>query len=278
MLIIEISGKGRKIMTRRMNSYGEWALVAGAAEGVGEGFTRYLLSMGMKVLMVDHQAEALRRFSSDPAIVPGSVQTVHLDLADTDAADQCLDAASGIDCGLLVYVAAFSRVQPFLKNTPDDLDRYLDVNARTMIRLVHGFAGRFIRRGGGGILLISSLAGLIGPPLVAPYAATKGFTLILAESLHHELKPSGIDVTACCAGVTNTPAFRSSRPRFGFFKPQIQQPAEVARYGMRMIGRKAVCISGTGNRLSYFILSWLLPRSVAGRIMRSNMRALYPDL
>ncbi len=44
---------------------------------------------------------------------------------------------------------------------------------------------------------------LIGPKYVATYAATKSFSIRLAEALHDELKADGIDIMACCAGTVS---------------------------------------------------------------------------
>lgn len=256
--------------------YGDWALVAGAAEGIGEAFTRVLAGVGMNVIMVDINPKALQSLSEKIKEETGvTTRTIELDLSTPQAADICMEAVRETGCRLMIYVAAFSKISEFLDLSSAELDRSLQTNTRTVVHLVHQFAGNLKNKGTGGVLLISSLAGLIGAPLVAPYAATKGFNILLAESLHHEFKTLGIDVTACCAGVTVTPMFLSTKPRYKSFKPQIQQPEAVARYGLKMLGRKAVCISGAGNRLSFFILNRLLPRGLVGRIMDANMRSLY---
>ena len=67
-------------------------------------------------------------------------------------------------------------------------------------------------RGRGGILLMSSLAGGQGTPIVAAYAASKAFEIVLAEGLWDELRPAGVDVLACRAGPTRTPSYEASAP------------------------------------------------------------------
>ncbi len=103
----------------------------------------------------------------------------------------------------MIYVAAFSQIKKFEKYKSDDLEHYININVSTPIKLVPAFSNRLIQRNhSGGILLMSSLAGLLGMQCIVPYAALKTFTWNLAESLHHELKPHKIDVMAYIAGAT----------------------------------------------------------------------------
>ena len=85
------------------------------------------------------------------------------------------------------------------------------------------FGERFIKRGRGGIILMSSLTSSQGSPLVANYGATKAWNLILAELLWYELKGLGVDIIACAAGATDTPGYRQSLPGVNF-KPFIPAP------------------------------------------------------
>ncbi len=110
---------------------------------------------------------------------------------------------------------------------------------------------------------------------MAPYAATKAFAWNLVEALHYELKVYNIDVMACIAGATATPAYLETQPRYGLFKPAVMKPGEVAEEALKKLGRKTLFIPGLVNRTSYFILTRLLPRKAASAIANSTMRKLY---
>lgn len=122
---------------------------------------------------------------------------------------------------------------------------------------------------------MSSLAGLIGMQLVTPYAATKAFAWNLAEALHHELKPYKIDVMACIAGATATPAYLKTNPKYGWPKPAVMQPEDVAETALKNLGRKTLFIPGVANRFNYFILTRLLPRKIAASIANKTMGGMY---
>jgi hypothetical protein len=259
------------------NHYGKWALVAGAAEGIGEGFCTALAEEGFNIILVDKNAAAMRDLALKLAR-NYSIQTCELplDLALPDAAKRCLEAAVEKECRLLIYVAAYSRVSRFHELDADDLDKFLAVNTHTLLHLVHGFSNKLIQSGKtGGIILVSSLAGLIGPRYVATYAATKSFSIRLTEALHDELKEQGIDITVCCAGTVSTPTYWNGKPSFEKMKPPIMQSADVARYALGNLGKKTICIPGTTNRLQYFFLLNLIPRWMARRLVNKAMEKMY---
>ena len=64
------------------------------------------------------------------------------------------------------------------------------------------FAVGGLSRRRGGIILMSSGAGLQGAPYYSHYAATRAYNIVLAESLWAEFKPHDVDVLACVAGMT----------------------------------------------------------------------------
>lgn len=269
--------KNKNKSDRFRERYGEWALVAGAAEGLGEAFSQALARMGMNLILADNNTDKLNgtalRISRAMNV---QVRQVPLDLSFPEAPASILESMKEPDCRLLVYVAAYSSVKPFLSSSKEELDRYLSVNNRTPLHLVHGFAQKVRATGrSGGIILISSLAGLLGPPLVTPYAATKGFLIRLAESLYTEWKPLEIDVLACCAGLTHTPTYLANTPERTRNKSRAMNPSAVAGYAIRQIGKKAVCIPGWKNRLNFRLLLRLLPHALSLKIMGKTMNRMY---
>lgn len=269
--------KIKKIMQPIREKYGRWALIAGAAEGVGEGFAITLAEQKCNLILVDINDEALTILGKKLIREYGiETKTLCLDLGEPHAAGHCLALSRSVEAQLLICVAAYSKVQPFLTLTSDDLDRFIRINCQTNLHLIHGFATDLkLRNLRGGIILISSLAGLLGPQYVAAYAATKAFLIRLAESLSPELASHGIDIMACPLGTTMTPAFRRSNPKLGVIKPHIMQPAQIARQTLRQLGRKTIFIPGMVNRWQTFVLQHLMPRRMAGKIVNMMMRKMY---
>ena len=267
-------------MRKFRDKYGPCALVVGAAEGLGEAYCVALAKRKMNLVMVDNRSDELKTLSSrlneEYEIL---TQTLHLDLNNKEATAIILEAVNQLDIGLLIYNAAYSQIKPFVNYSKEELDAFLTVNAGTQIQLVHAFSKKLIsREKTGGIILMSSLAGLIGMQLVAPYAATKAFTWNLAEALNYELKPHNIDVMACISGATATPTYLKSNPKYGMIKPLVMQSETVAEEALDKLGRKSLFIPGFSNRLNYFILRRLMPRKMAASIANKTMGEMYAHL
>jgi short-subunit dehydrogenase len=169
-------------------------------------------------------------------------------------------------------------VKEFLSNSSDELDKYIDLNSRTPIHMVHSFIRSVDDQKPAGIILMASLAGLIGPPYSAPYAATKAFNIILGESLFSEFRQNGVDITVCCAGQTSTPMYWASKPSVKGRWPGVTDPSDVAEYALKNLGKKAICIPGWKNRLSFFLLTHMLPGFVAAKFVANGIRKIYPEL
>lgn len=261
-----------------LNKYGQWALIAGSAEGLGEAYSRALAQRGMNLVMVDFQEDVLLKLAGELEETQG-IRTVclHLDLAAENAPEVMMETIKELDCRLLIYNAAYSRVQPFMKNTGEDLDRYIHINTRSPIQMALSFAEKCKEAGGGGMIFMSSLAALWGTQLLGPYGATKAFNYILAESLNHELKPCHIDVMACIAGATATPAYLSTKPKYGWPRPSVMQPLEVAEKAIAHLGKKAIYIPGFSNQMNYFLLSRIFPRNISRKLFNSTTGKMYRD-
>ena len=174
-------------MSTFIKKYGPWAIVAGAAEGLGQAYSNSLAAKKINLVMIDNQLPVMEKLAMNLER-EYNIKTIqlHLDLSDKGASDQIIKTIKDIDVGLLVYNAAYSLIKPFVNHSSEELDTFIDVNSRTQIQLIYAFSKKLIlEKRSGGILLMSSLAGLIGMQLVSPYAATKAFTWNLAESLHY---------------------------------------------------------------------------------------------
>ncbi len=268
-------------ITDLCDKYGVWALVAGAAEGLGEAWSRSLAKRGINLIMVDRNREAMEQLSQDLAKQYNTkTRALELDLVEEDAADRMMDQIKETNCRFVVYNAAYSIVQRFRDNKEEDLSGYVGVNVRSPLRLVHAFTkfhgdDTHQRKA---IILMSSLAGLWGTKYLGVYGATKAFNRILAESIHTELKPLGFDVMTCIAGATSTPAYLGSNPQYGSIRPSIMQPDAVTEGALKALGKRALFVPGFNNKLTYALLSRLLPRSSTVALFNKTVGDMYRNV
>lgn len=243
---------------------------------MGAAFARDLAGRGVpSLLLVDRAGDTLSAAADELRAEGNDVRTLVVDLADPGAAAAVVDAAGEEDVGLLVSNAAIGYVGSFLDQDDDALVAQLDVNCRTPLLLVRRVLPGMVARGHGGVVLLSSLSAMRGSALVAAYAATKAWNLILAESLHDELRDTGVDVVAVLPGTTRTPGLLSSAPQAGLATANLMEPADVAREALDALGRRPSIIPSQANRDSEAFLA-SLDRAEAIHTMGDVMRATYP--
>lgn len=245
--------------------YGAWALVAGGAEGIGRAYASCIAAQGVDLLVLDRDRELLQRCCRELEAEFGiTCVAIHADLADRNILQTVMSAVADREVGLLVYNAALADVGPFYK-ADTGLDYELDkaqINMLSPLSLVYHFARPMLERRRGGIVLMSSGSGLQGSPYYSHYAATKAYNIILAESLWYEFKPYNVDVLACIAGMTLSPAVAAAVERGEGQRSIYQTPQEVASEALAALGKTPSHICGVHNRDNQALLH-SLPREQA---------------
>jgi len=250
--------------------YGAWALVAGASEGLGAAFAAALAARGIHLVLMARRAEPLE----DTARALRDAHGVEIDAHAVDLADPTLPAlleriGAEREVGVGIYNAAYSPIGDFAARPLEDLLRVIDVNVRGPVTFARTLAPPMVERGRGGLVLVSSLAGLQGSPRIATYAASKAFNTVLAEGLWGELRPSGVDVLACCAGAGRTPGYTASAATTSE-APGTLDPAVVAERTLAALGRGPRVVPGGVNKLASLLVGRWLPRRTAVSIIAKN--------
>ena len=180
-----------------LKRYGNWAIVAGASEGLGAEYAHELASRGLNLILIARREDLLQSLAKQ-LIEKYKIRAkpLVLDLSLPDAAEQVIHQTMDFDIGLLIYNAAFSAVGPLLDHKMDEHMRELHTNIHTPYKLVYLLGQHLLDRGRGGIVLMSSLSAFQGSAYISTYAATKAFNIVLAESLWEEWRSSGVDVLA----------------------------------------------------------------------------------
>jgi hypothetical protein len=257
--------------------YGQWALVAGGSEGIGAAFAEQIAARGLNLLLVARRAGPLEktaaRLRGQTAV---EIRTMSLDLGSTAALTETTRVARRLEVGLLVYNAASSYEGPYFGT---DLAKYrhvIDTNCFGAIALIDAATRPMLKRGRGGIIVMSSMAAFQGSPYVTVYSATKAFLLTLAEGLAVEMKPKGIDVLVCCPAVVRTPNYLASRPQGAKATAVDVEPDLVAREALQTLGRRSVLVPGAKARMAHLVMR-LMPRSAAVTIMAHSTRTMYGE-
>jgi len=246
--------------------------------GLGAEYARQIAARGLNLVLVAWPADGLEELAQALESHHGiETRCVALDLADRAGTRSLAEATENLEIGLVVYNAAFPRVGPFLQQDLEGKLRSIDVNCAGPLILAHVFAGPMVERGRGGIILMSSLSAFHGTALVATYAATKAFNLMLGESLWEELGGSGVDVLVVCPGATRTPGWKQSQARIkGLLATPVMEPTPVVARALEALGRHPLVVTGRANRLFGFFLNRLMSRRSAVDLLARSMRRMYP--
>ncbi len=253
-----------------VNQYGSWAVVTGASDGVGKAMVGYLAEAGLNLVLVARRRDVLEQISDD-VVKRFNVQTrvIDADLSQADEVDKVIVQTQSLDVGLFVAAAGFGTSGKFLDMPLKRELNMLDLNCRAVLAMSHHFGTRFAQKGRGGIVLFSSLVAFQGVPLSANYAATKAYNQSLAEGLHREFSPLGVDVLASAPGPINSGfAARADMQMSMALRPEV-----VARSTLAALGRKTTVRPGF---LSKFLIGSLsfLPRPLRVRVMEQIMKSM----
>jgi 2-hydroxycyclohexanecarboxyl-CoA dehydrogenase len=219
-----------------MELTGQTALITGGASGIGRATVLEFARQGAKVIVADVDAARAAEVKAEAAKDKLVVETVAVDLADMDSVAKCgaevLQRFQRVD--VLVNAAGWDRIQPFVDNTPEFIERVLKINLQGPVRLTQALLKPMIEAGRGKIVSVSSDAGRVGSMGETTYAAAKGGIIAFSKSLAREMARFKITVIVVCPGPTDTPLFaaqpeklRDALARAVPFR-RIGQPQEIA--------------------------------------------------
>ena len=215
-------------------SYGPWALIAGASEGTGASFARQIAAEGVNCILIARREGPLAELADELRGMGVEAVTASVDLSADDAAERLAGVAGDREVGLLIFNAgADTNGSQFVSNDLANWDALVARNVVTVMRACHRFAGPMRQRGHGGIILVGSGACYFGLPGISVYGATKAFNLVLGEALWAELRPHGVHVLNLIMGKTDTPAHRELMDKLGVpFPDDAADADEVAALGL----------------------------------------------
>ena len=251
-------------------AYGPWAIVTGASDGIGREMARRLAEAGLNLILVARRRTALAHLGAElMARHHIATRILAVDLAQDGAVDDIQVATGDLDVGLLIAAAGFGTSGRFLNSQLDQEMEMLQVNCGAVLQLSLGCGRRLAERGHGGIVLMSSIVAFQGVPFSANYAATKAYVQSLAEALHLELAPLGVDVLACAPG----PVRSGFASRAGMRMGAALTPVTVAQTTLDALGRQGTVVPGTLSKALTYSLA-PLPRAARARIMGRVMRGM----
>jgi short-subunit dehydrogenase len=239
-----------------------WALVTGSTMGIGFSYAESLARQNKSLVLVARNEAKLTEVAQDLAQrYDISTKIIATDLSTQAGLDKVISETRGIFVDLLINNAGKEESGNFADNHVDEMLNSIALNCSAPLVLSHHFSALMGENGGGSILFLSSIVAFQGVPLIANYAATKSYLLVLAEGLAPELKQKGIHISVAAPGFTRS----NLSPQINFngtpFKPL--DADFVAQYTLDRLGRQLLIVPGFINKFLFFAGKYIQPRRMS---------------
>lgn len=213
---------------------GQFAIVTGAATGLGEVIAARLSSAGATVCIADIDGAAAAAAAER---IGHGAQSIAVDITNPAAVNQTvaaiLEQNKAID--ILVNNAGLAgKAAPSWEQTDTDWHKVMDVNINGPFYLCRAAIPHMRKRGYGRIINIASVAGKEGNPNMVAYSASKAALIGLTKSIAKEVATEGICVNAVSPAVIRTKILEQLTPtQVAYMVERIPmkrtgQPEEVA--------------------------------------------------
>ncbi|MCB1152954.1 SDR family oxidoreductase [bacterium] len=183
------------------------AFVTGASRGIGAAIAMRLARDGFVVGVGYRSGEdGAKAVCESVAAEGGRAMPVRVDVTDPESVKDAVAAFVKETGGLDAMVANAGVVENNMAvfTGEEALAAMVETNLSGAFRSAKAAIKPMMRRGGGRIVIISSVAGLMGNPGQAVYSATKAGVIGLAKALARELAPKGILVNVVAPGLIDT--------------------------------------------------------------------------
>lgn len=187
-------------MSKRLE--GKIAVITGGGSGIGEAISRRFASEGAEVIILDVNEEPANTVADSI-----SGKCFQCDISDSNSVETVFKtiAEEGSHPDILVNNAGIAHIGNATDTDPDDFDRIMSVNVRGPYLCIRAIIPSMIKKGGGSILNLASVASNLGIPDRFAYSTSKGAVYTMTLSVARDFVEKGIRCNCLCPARVHTP-------------------------------------------------------------------------
>lgn len=187
---------------------GKVAIITGSSRGIGQAIAEEMAGQGAKVAISSRNIEDCEAVAAGiNAKHPGAAIAVASTLSSKESLQNLVDetrkAFGKVDV-LVCNAASNPHYGPMATITDEQLRKALDHNIVSQHWLIQMVVPEMIERKSGSIVIVSSIAGLRGSPILGAYAITKAADIQMTKNLAREYGPYNVRINSIAPGLVKT--------------------------------------------------------------------------
>lgn len=250
-------------------------LITGASTGIGAALARGLAQRyrGIRLVLAARSVDKLSAVATDCETLGAKVLTVPTDMAQTDQVQNLAQTALAhfgqVDA--LVSNAGYGQMGPVELVPTEACQQQFKVNVLGPLALIQALIPSMRDRGGGRIIMVSSIAGRTAFPFGGLYSASKFALESLSDSLRMELEPFNIQVSVIEPGPVSTDFFDAIKVAIEQTVPQPEKtPYRAAFSKMERLEQQTSANAWTPERVADVIVRSLTARHPKPRYLAAT--------
>ncbi len=236
------------------------AVITGAGSGIGQAMALLFAREGARILAADVNGTAAEETAAQVNAEGGTCQAMAVDVVEPEQVRGMIERAqAAFGCiDILCNNAGIGSTTDVVECEPDEWDRVMAVNVKSVYLGCKYAIPLMIAQGGGVIINTASVAGMVGIVKRASYSASKGAVIALTRQVAIEFVEHGIRVNCLCPGTVDSPWVGrllaqtddpvAARQALVARQPmgRLGTPEEVAAAALYLASDDAAFITGTG--------------------------------
>jgi NAD(P)-dependent dehydrogenase (short-subunit alcohol dehydrogenase family) len=186
---------------------GKVAVVTGSSRGIGRSSAELLARMGAKVVVSSRKADACQEVADGIRKDGGDAHVIACNISRRDEVEALINGTIK-HYGQLDILVCNAAVNPYygplLDISDEAFDKIMGSNVKSNIWLSSLAIPKMAERGGGSVIIISSIGGLRGSTVIGAYGISKAADFALCRSLAGEWGPKNVRVNCIAPGLVKT--------------------------------------------------------------------------